>query len=222
MSKKVPFIYKKNIITNNLKFKRMNKQNFCFVIAIIFFGVQQMMSQTIVQGTSSMSRSDLAFAAKAGFNLSSLGGDSRYDYAAKPGFHIGGLVEIPFSDEILLQPEALLSFQGNGAYFDEDINLLYLSIPLIAKYNVWDELYVEAGPQLGLLLSNNIDRETYGNSYVNDPDVNSLDVGLAIGAGYRLDENFYFQIRFNPGFVNVIEDFKSKNRVMQLSACYFF
>ncbi len=198
----------------------MKKQNFCFVIAIVFFGIQQMIAQSIVQGTSSISRSDLAFAAKAGFNLSSLGGDSRYDYASKPGFHIGGLVEVPFSDKIILQPEALLSFQGNGAYFDDDINLLYLSIPLIAKYNVWDALYIEAGPQLGLLLSNNIDRETY-NTIV-DPNVNSLDVGLALGAGYRLDDNFYFQIRFNPGFVNVIEDIKSKNRVLQLSACYFF
>lgn len=191
----------------------MKKQNFVFILALAFMGLQQLTAQNLDTST-------FRFAAKAGLNISSLGGDNRYDYASKPGFHLGALAEIPFTDEIMLQPEALLSFQGNGAYYDNDINLFYLTLPLIAKYNVWDALYIEAGPQIGLLLSNNIDADTYNT--VVDPDVNSFDIGLAIGAGYRLNQDFYFQIRFNPGFVNVVDDIKSKNRVFQLSACYFF
>lgn len=165
---------------------------------------------------------DFNLGVKAGFNLSSLGGDSRYNYATKPGFHIGGLAEIPFSDEITLQPEVLLSFQGSGTggtLYSGDINLFYLNVPLMAKYNVWDELYVEAGPQLGLLLSSNIDADSYNTSVT--PDKNSLDIGLGVGAGYRLNDEFYFQLRFVPGLVNVVKDFSSKNRVFQLSAVYF-
>ena len=160
-----------------------------------------------------------SFGAKAGLNLSSLGGTNRYDYALKPGFHLGGLVDIPIADKMSLQPEALLSFQGSQTWAD-NINLFYLTIPVLAKYNVWDKVYAEAGPQLGVLLANNIDSDTYVT--FNDPTVNTLDIGITFGGGYRLNDNLYFQLRFNPGFVNVVKDYTSKNRVVQISAVYFF
>ncbi len=177
------------------------------------------MSSLCLAGVINAQSGDISFGAKAGLNLSSLGGTNRYDYALKPGFHIGGVAEIPFSDKIILQPETLLSFQGSETWAD-NINLFYLTIPVVAKYNVWDKLYVEAGPQLGILLSDNVDEDTYGP--FTDPDVNTLDIGVTFGAGYRLNDNFYFQLRFNPGFVNVVKDYTSKNKVVQLSAVYFF
>jgi len=193
------------------------KNTALFTMVLAIFCANHLVAQ--IQGTSNIG-ADGTVAVKAGFNLSSLGGDSRYDYGTKPGFHLGGLVEIPFSDVIILQPEALLSFQGSGTFLDEDVNLFYLNIPLIAKYNVWDHLFIEAGPQIGILLSSNIDENTYGTLVT--PDTNTLDFGFALGAGYRLDDNFYFQLRFIPGFINVVKDFDSKNRVAQLSASYFF
>ncbi|MGB3150152.1 MAG: porin family protein [Maribacter sp.] len=160
-----------------------------------------------------------SFGAKAGLNVSSLGGDAGLSYDAKLGFHIGGVLEIPFSDKITIQPEALISLQGSGGFFEDDLNFWYLNIPVVAKYNVWDAIHIEAGPQIGLLLSDNLD----GNNTVNGffEDSNSLDIGFVIGAGYRLDENFYFQARFAAGFINAIEDVTSKNRVFQVSAVYF-
>ncbi len=160
-----------------------------------------------------------SFGAKAGLNVSSLGGDANLSYDAKLGFHVGGVLEIPFSDKLMIQPEALISYQGSGGFFQDDLNFWYLNVPVMAKYNVWDELYVEAGPYVGLLLSNNVDRNISGG--VSLDDTNGLDLGLGIGAGYRLDENFYFQVRFSAGFINVIEDVNSKNRVFQVSAVYF-
>lgn len=155
---------------------------------------------------------DLLFGVKAGFNVSSLSSTGDISYGSKPGFHAGVVAEIPFSDKILLQPEVLVALQGTGSGLGNDINLFYLSIPVAAKYNIWDELYIEAGPQLGVKLSDNIDVL----------DTNAIDIGLVVGAGYRLNDNFYFQLRFNPGFVNVIENSSSKNRVLQVSAIYFF
>ncbi|WP_299528723.1 porin family protein [Ulvibacterium sp.] len=187
------------------------------IVLFSFLSSQNTLAQ--IQGTSNIG-ADGTVAVKAGFNLSALGGDSRYDYGTKPGFHLGGLVEIPFSDVIILQPEVLLSFQGSGTFLEDDINLFYLNVPLIGKYNVWDNLFIEAGPQLSVLLSSNIDEDTYGTLVT--PDKNTLDIGFAFGAGYRLDENFYFQLRFIPGFINVVKDFDSKNRVAQISASYFF
>lgn len=172
---------------------------------------------------SAMAQDDFSFAVKGGLNFSALGGDSRYDYASKVGFHVGALAEIPFTDIITLQPEALLSYQGSGALYNTDIRLWYLNIPLMAKYNVWDDLWVEAGPYLGLLLSSDVDDFYQGPyDYDPDPDTNTIDIGASFGAGYRFTDELYFQLRFSPGFINVIKDYSSKNRVVQLSVAYFF
>lgn len=168
-------------------------------------------------------QSDIRFGAKAGLNVSSLGGDASYSYDAKVGFHVGGVLEIPFSDAIMIQPEALISLQGSGGFFESNLNFWYLTIPVVAKYNVWDDLYIEAGPQLNLLLSDNLDDNLYGGSIGQQAigESNGLDFGLAVGAGYQLNDNFYFQLRFNVGFINAIKDVASKNRVFQVSAVYF-
>lgn len=165
-------------------------------------------------------QNDIRFGAKAGLNVSTLGGNSSISYDAKPGFHLGGVLEIPFSEKIMIQPEALISLQGSSGFIQDNVNFWYLNVPVMAKYNVWDELYIEAGPQLGLLLSNNIEVNSFGNSLAFDA-TNSIDIGLGIGAGYRLDDNFYFQLRFNAGFINAIENLSSKNRTFQVSAIYF-
>ncbi len=160
---------------------------------------------------------DFQFGVKAGLNISSLSGGSDLGYGSKPGFHAGVVAEIPFSDAILIQPEVLFSLQGSGnglTGLSNDFNLFYLSVPLAVKYNIWDELYIEAGPQLGVQLSNNLDDFAL--------DGNAFDIGFVVGAGYRLDDNFYFQLRFNGGFINAIDDVASKNRVLQVSAIYFF
>ncbi len=169
---------------------------------------------------TSVAQDGMSFGAKAGLNVSSLGGDEVYSYDAKLGFHVGGVLELPFSDKIIIQPEALISLQGSGGFFQDDLNFLYLSIPVVAKYNVWDALYIEAGPQAGFLLSYNLDGNTFGTGQ-NFDETNGLDLGLTVGAGYRLNENFYFQARFAGGFINAIKDVTSKNRVFQVSAVYF-
>ncbi len=179
-----------------------------------------LLSIMILSAAYTLTAQDIRFGAKAGLNLSSLGGDAAYSYNSKAGFHIGGVLEVPFSDVIMIQPEALISLQGSGGFYQDDLNFWYLTIPVVAKYNVWDQLYIEAGPQVSLLLSDNLagNASGVGGGY---SESNGLDFGLAIGAGYRLDDNFYFQVRFNAGFVNAIKDQTSKNRVFQISAVYF-
>lgn len=164
---------------------------------------------------------DIRFGAKAGLNVSSLGGDAVYSYDAKAGFHLGAVLELPVSDILSVQPEALISLQGSGGFFEDDLNFWYLTIPVVGKYNVWDNLSIEAGPQISLLLSDNLEGNTYGGNGTTFGESNGLDFGLVAGAGYRLDDNFYFQLRVNFGVINAVKDVSSKNRVFQISACYF-
>ena len=167
------------------------------------------------------SAQDVRFGPKAGFNLAKLGGDAIYSYDLKPGFHLGGALEIPVSDTFYVQPEALISLQGSGGFFQDDLNLWYLNVPVMGKLRIFDEVYVEAGPQLGFLISDNLEGNYFGGEPNVDQNSNGIDFGLGVGAGYRLDDNFYFQLRFNAGMINSIKDIKSKNRVLQIAAIYF-
>ncbi len=161
------------------------------------------------------------FGAKAGFNAAKLGGDAIYSYDIKPGFHLGAALEIPVTKAFYVQPEALISLQGSGGYFQDDLNLWYFNVPVMVKFNVFDEIYIEAGPQLGLMLSDNLEGNSFAGTPGIDQESNGIDIGLGVGAGYRLDDNLYFQLRFNAGIVNAIKDISSKNRVFQISAIYF-
>lgn len=176
---------------------------------------------SVVFYTQAQGSGDIRFGAKAGFNMSTLGGDANYSYDAKPGFHLGGVVEIPVSDKLLIQPEALISLQGSGGFFQDDLNFWYLNVPVMAKYNIWDKLFIEAGPQVSLLLSDNLDGNLYGGNTQIGFESNGLDFGFGAGAGYRLDDNFYFQLRINTGFINALKNTSSKNRTFQISAVYF-
>lgn len=172
-------------------------------------------------GCYAMNAQDIArFGAKAGLNLSSLGGDALYSFDPKAGFHLGAVLELPFAYKLKIQPEALISLQGSGGFFQDDLNFWYLNFPVMGKYNLFDEFYIEAGPYLGLLLSNNLDGNTFVGGQTFDQ-TNGLDLGLGVGAGYRLDDNFYFQARYSAGLVNAIEDLKTKNRVFAISVVYF-
>ncbi len=191
-----------------------------FTLAITLLAIQQHQAQTTVQGTASQAKGDMMFGVKAGLNISTFLGRDYVDITPRVGAYLGGLVEIPITDKIYFQPEAILSFQGAdlGA---GNLNLTYLHLPIMGKYHITEAIAVELGPQIGVLIGDN------GNDYViigGDPDVRtkSLHLGFNVGGGYRLDENIYFQARFSVGLSKVIEDTKTRNGVLQIGACYFF
>lgn len=200
------------------------KKRIYVILAFFSLGLMQINAQ-VVQGTSGGSSSDMRFGVKAGLNMATLGGATTIgSYSSKPGFHLGAVLEIPFSDIITLQPEVLISLQGTGGYItNENLNLWYAQVPVMAKYNVWEDLSIEAGPYIGVLLGENVDEQYLDiNGFATEFfETNTLDFGLGIGAGYELNDNFYFQARFNVGFINAIKDSNSKNRVLQVSAVYF-
>ena len=175
---------------------------------------------TLIGLTQINAQTDYSFGAKAGINISVFGGGTSFDYFAKPGFHLGGVLEIANRSKLSFQPEALISLQGSGGFFQDKLNFWYLNVPVMAKYEILEDFYIEVGPQVGLLLSDNLDINSFGASQALET-TNTIDYGLAFGGGYRLDENFYFQIRFNLGLINAIENLPSKNNNFQISAVYF-
>ncbi|MGI9550310.1 MAG: porin family protein [Aurantibacter sp.] len=167
---------------------------------------------------------DITIGAKAGLNFATLQPDLN-DPKSRTSFHLGGMAEIPINEMFSVQPELLYSSQGVKDESDDDevVRLNYISLPVLAKYYVIEALSIEAGPQFGFLISAEV--EDNGETIDIKDDTKSVDVGFAIGAGYKLESGLNFGIRYFLGSdINDIgeDPEKFKNRVFQISVGYFF
>lgn len=184
----------------------------------------------------------IKFGVKAGVNFANLTGD--FNPSMKIGFHLGGFMQYKVSEKFVLQPELLFSTQG-AKYNDDqvgegylvagetDIKLSYLNIPLMAKYYVTNKFSLEAGPQIGFLLSAK-DKYGYTGTVQGVPvsesgeidikdDLNSIDFGINFGVGYDFNDKISLGLRYNLG-LSEISDFYyfDNNSVIQLSLGYKF
>ena len=172
------------------------------------------------------------FGAKAGANFSDITGPDVDSFKGKTSFHVGGVAEIPVSDDFAVQPELIYSEQGSDyeeESFEGTVSVNYLNIPVMAKFQVAEGLSVEAGPQIGFLLSAK-DEYTYsGGSEEMDikNDLKGTDFGINLGLGYELDNGLNFNARYNLGLSNANDgDFDGgaeyKNGVFQIGIGFFF
>lgn len=170
-----------------------------------------------VFGLVSAEAQGIKFGVKGGLNFATISGDNTDGSDLVTGLHFGVLAEIPISEKFSFQPELMYSGQGTS-FNDYATDLSYLNIPLMGKYYLTKGLSLEAGPQLGFLLSAKTD----------DSDVKDLfktvDFGVNFGLGYKLENGLNFGARYNLGLsnINAIDNYSNKNGVMQLSVGYFF
>lgn len=171
---------------------------------------------------------EVKFGVKAGPQIANLTGDDFFDEAdSKFGFHAGVYANIKFGgDQFAFQPELLFSTQG--AKLDEqgvDIkyNLNYLNIPLMLKWYAYEGFNVEFGPQVGFNMSAKAKGEFLGQSFNEDmEDIETIDFGLNIGAGYELESGINFGIRYGLGLTEIAKEEGPKNSVFSLSVGYTF
>lgn len=169
------------------------------------------------------------FGVKAGLNLTTFAGGNYYDANSLVGFHVGGFAEIKIIERLAIQPELLFSTQGakfdGGFYGDWDAKLNYINIPVLAKFFITKQFTVEAGPQIGFLVSAKEDGQEAKDFY------KSTDFGFNFGAGYNFTDNFSVGLRYTVGLSNIgdyqAEDTEEyldspKNSVLALSLAYKF
>ena len=192
-----------------------------------------------------MNAQEVKYGAKAGLNLSNLGGDAE-NTDMKIGFQVGGFAEIKVSDKFSVQPELLFSTQGaktkesgsESGYsysYESTEKANYLNIPVMAKYYASEKFYIEAGPQFGFLMSAKSDTDyttTFagvtesGSESVDSKDnYNSTDFGLNVGLGYNFTENIGAGVRYTSGLSNIAKDsgdFKVNNSNIAISVAYTF
>jgi hypothetical protein len=170
-----------------------------------------------VLGFVNVKAQEIKLGVKGGLNFASVSGD----YAGTPetvtAFNFGVMAEMPLTEKFSFQPEALFSGQG-FAIDDTIVALNYLNIPLMGKYYVTKGFSLEAGPQIGFLLSAKQESIDVKDSF------HSLDYGVNFGVGYKLNNGLNFGARYNVGLsdINNTTDYTNKNGVLQVSIGYFF
>lgn len=176
---------------------------------------------------------DVNFGLKAGANFATITGDDTDDLSTRTSFHVGALAEIGISDTFSIQPEVLYSSQG-AEYEDSDgydgkFKLDYLNIPVLAKVTVAEGLSVEAGPQIGFLLSAKDEYDDgAGDSGEEDIDefIKGTDFGAAVGLTYGLANGINFGARYTFGIsdINDVSESTSeiRNGVFMISVGYLF
>jgi hypothetical protein len=91
------------------------------------------------------------FGVKGGLNIASLTNSS--GASSLIGINIGGFAEFKLNEKFAVQPELLYSGQGLKYQGLGNFNMNYINIPVMAKYYITEEFNLEAGPQVGFLMS---------------------------------------------------------------------
>jgi hypothetical protein len=154
------------------------------------------------------------FGLKAGLNYSNLTSSEDFNFKANTSYHFGALLEFNFVPVFSIQPEVMYSVQGATSKDFQDVELDYVTIPVVAKiYFVPDIFALELGPQYAFLVNddfgNTIDNKTYDFSAVG-------------GFSVYLGKHIFGQARYVLGLTDTTKNAEIKNRTFQLSLGYSF
>ena len=213
----------------------MKKIKNVLVIAMMFIGfnAQSQVLLSILFGDK-LNSDGLEFGLEGGFNwsdISELEADKRlssfnlgfyFDARLKNQWNLytGVLVKAKLGDDELSNNDLeFLEITPNpedGTY-TQKIN--YFIVPALIKYNFENRMYLEAGPQFGLMYkswvefnSDNDDRSIQIKDFNKDK-INRLDAGFTIGTGYKLmaENGMTVGVKYYHGLTNVYKEVSGTN-----------
>jgi len=188
------------------------------------------------------------FGVKGGLNYSSIVGELTDGVKFRLSGHGGVFLKMDFSYKFALQPELLYSSQGfqfssdlaqidgnptpGGNDFRRNVQLNYLTVPILGKFRLSEKFSLEFGPQFGFLLNQvtkikNLDELDSSNSKSKNTISGNfqLDYGAAVGGSVRISDQFSVSPRVYLGLrnrLNGLEGFQNYHVSIQLSANYLF
>jgi hypothetical protein len=188
------------------------------------------------------------FGVKAGLNYSSVVGDLTEGLKFRFSGHGGVYVESEVSDKFALQIALLYSSQGfqfssdlqsiqtGGNTFDQsdirtNVQLNYLTVPVLGKFALSDRVAVEFGPQFGFLLNQvskikNLDQrdDTIPENRTSISGEFQLDYGVVAGLDFEIMDSISLEPRFYIGLRNRLNglggNIQNYNAAIQVSVNY--
>lgn len=193
-------------------------------------------SLAFAQTTSSSN--PITFGVKGGMNVSSLSkNEGLDDQKSKIGFNAGAFANIPIASSFSIQPEVLYSQYGEksdyrvgNTKFSNSTKLDYIAVPVMFQYNALPNLYLEAGPEFGFMVSakNKFKNESTGQSSTTDnykDNLSTFNLGIGIGAGYYFTQNLGITARYVAGVTDILKNNSGdavRNNAFQVGLAYKF
>ena len=173
---------------------------------------------------SSFAQVTPSFGIKGGMTSSNLKYSGNLTTDPKIGFYAGLLAELGISENFAVQPEAFYALQGAkftgsfaGVNFDYNLNLSYVSVPILLKYKN-QGLSIIAGPQISFLVAAKEDDGS--NSDDIKDQFKSTEFAGVVGAGYTTLSGFGFDARYQFGLSD-ISDNPNADGTVKLNAFTF-
>lgn len=190
----------------------------------------------------------LEFGLEGGINLANISGLETKKYA--PKWNLGFYFDIRLKEQWFLYTGVLVKSNlgvnnltdsdleklGASIYYQNNADnnplegdyhqkLSYFLVPALAKYKFKNNMYLELGPQFGLMYRSWIQFESKIDDYdalikeMNTDQINKIDAGITIGAGYTLfrGTGWTFGAKYYYGLVNVY-----KNLAETKNSSFFF
>lgn len=181
-----------------LKTKNMKK---LIVAAIVLF-----------MGTTAFSQG-VDFGIKVGANFINF--EDASQFSNKTGFQAGIFGGIKFKGNFGVQADILYSQQGSK-FRRTAFKLDYVNVPIVVKYYLVRGLNLQAGPQFGFVVDDNVTK-VLGSIYKAE----KSDISGIAGAGYDF-LGFRIDARYNFGINHVVDGAKSRKSVYSLALGYSF
>jgi len=191
------------------------------ILGIAVLSTTLAFAQTTPTPSSSMS-SGPRFGIKAGMNVSSLTDDGGLeDQGSKIGFNAGVFANIPVAESFSIQPEVIYTQYGDKYDYRAPLSndrisyarhLDYVAVPLMFQYNFIPNLYIEAGPEFGFLVSaknklkNESDNDPLATSEDYKDQLKTFNLGIGLGAGYYFTDNLGITARYTAGVTDIAQD----------------
>lgn len=153
------------------------------------------------------------FGVKAGLNFSNFRGDAADDFNVLTAWHAGVVYEAEIAKNFSFQPELLYSVAG-AKNDDRKYQLNYFSVPLMLKLYPTEGFNIQAGPQLGMLVSESDNFDAL--------DSETFDFGIAAGLEFFVSNNVFIQARYYSGTQKVSAHADIKNTTVSASLGIMF
>ncbi len=172
----------------------------------------------LFMGTTAFSQ-ELDLGIKAGANFANITDAS--GLSNKTGFQAGVFGGIKFTDKVGIQADLLYSQQGAEFDFGK-FDLTYLNVPVVLKYYLIQGLNIQAGPQFGFIVDDDILIDL--GDVTADAKAESFDLSGVVGAGYDFPFGIRLDARYNFGLTDVskMSGTDGKNSVFSLALGYSF
>jgi len=144
-----------------------------------------------------------AIGIKGGLNIASLSG---FEGRSRISGHGGVFLHHTINKNWCFQPELLYSGEGQrymSGGVERTLALSYLQLPLMIQYYPAPQVYLEAGPQFGLLLSAQDKVDEYEEQINAKDDFTTGQVAIGLGIGYKASEKLVLYGRYNFGLTDV-------------------